>query len=307
MSDEERRITISHRVQHALFSGAVSLAGLAGERGSAAFGEAVGRLGYYPLKFRRNVVEKNLRTAFPERGDAWIQETMRATYAHLGREALESIRLAHTTREELIARTYAVGFDEYVATFQEGKGVVIVTGHVGNHEIGAAALAARGFPLDVVIQRQQNPLFDDALNKARQRMGTGIIDRFKAPRLAIKALREGRNVGFAADQNAGKSGAFVPFFGKVASTHRGPALFAVKTGAPLIICTTLRKGNMYEGTFQRVDVDRSGPLDEVVHNLTAAFTAKLEEVVRGAPEQYLWLHRRGKTRPDGERKEDKQV
>lgn len=294
---EERPPTVSHRVEHVLFSGAVSLSAVMGERASAAFGGAIGRLGFFPLKFRRNLVEKHLRIAFPDRDDAWIVETMRKAYAHLGREALATIRLGRATREEILDKTTVIGLEEFNAALAEAKGVVIASGHIGNHELGAAALSARGIPLDLVVQRQNNPLFDDALNDARRRLGMGIIDRFQAQRLAIKALRGGRAVAFAADQNAGRTGVFVPFFGRPASTHRGAALFAVKMEAPLFLGTSLRKGDRYEVTLQRVEVDRTGALDDVVYNLTAAFTARLEEVVRSAPDQYLWLHRRWKTRP----------
>jgi KDO2-lipid IV(A) lauroyltransferase len=151
-----------------------------------------------------------------------------------------------------------------------------------------------------VVQRQRNPLFDEALIASRRSLGHGVIDRIKATRLAIKALRRGHAVAFAADQNAGKAGIFVPFFGRLASTHRGAALFAVKTGAPLFLGTSLRRENGYEVRLQRVDVPRDGALDDVVYQLTVAFTARLEAVVREAPEQYLWLHRRWKTRPPEE-------
>lgn len=298
MSDD-RRPTFSHRVEHALFSGAVSLSAIVSERASAAFGGALGKLGYFPLRFRRDLVEKHLRIAFPDQSDAWITETMRKAYAHLGREALATIRLGRATREEVIARTTVIGFDELESALRENRGVVIASGHIGNHELGAAALAARGVPLDLVVQQQNNPLFDAALSDARRRLGMGIIDRFQAQRLAIKALRGGRAVAFAADQNAGKTGVFVPFFGKLASTHRGAALFAVKMGAPLFLGTSLRKGDRYEVTLRLIEVDRAGALDDVVYQLTAAFTARLEEVVRSAPDQYLWLHRRWKNRPPG--------
>lgn len=294
---EERPATVSHRIEHVLFSGAVALSAVMGERASAAFGGAIGRLGFFPLKFRRNMVEKHLRIAFPDRDDAWIIKTMRKAYAHLGREALATVRLGRATREEILDKTTVIGLDEFHAALAEGKGLVIASGHVGNHELGAAALSARGIPLDLVVQRQNNPLFDDALNDARRRLGMGIIDRFQAQRLAIKALRGGRAVAFAADQNAGGTGVFVPFFGRLASTHRGAALFAVKMESPLFLGTSLRKGDRYEVTLQRVEVDRTGALDDVVYKLTAAFTERLEEVVRSAPDQYLWLHRRWKTRP----------
>lgn len=309
---EPRRATVQHRIEHALFSSVVFVAGLVGERASAAFGAGIGRLGYFPLGFRRKHVEKHLRIAFPDKNEAWRREVMRSSYAHLGREALATIRLGRLDPEQVIAKTRVTrGLPELQAALDAGQGVVIVSGHVGNHEIGAAALAARGVPIDVVVQQQGNPLFDAALNDTRRRLGIGIIDRFQAQRLAIKALRRGRAVAFASDQNAGRTGLFVPFFGKPASTHRGAALFAVKTGAPLFLAAALRRGDHYEISMDRVDVDRDGDLDDVVLKLTTAFTNRLEAVVRSAPDQYLWLHRRWKTRPpesdSEERNADKQV
>ena len=297
---DERRPTFAHRIEQGLFMGAVAMSGALGDRGSAALGSALGKLGYFPLRFRRKLVEKHLRIAFPERADEWIQRTARAAYAHLGREAIATIRLARMSRDDVLARTTVSGLDEFRDALGKGAGLVLVSGHVGNHEIGAAALSARGIPLDLVVQRQANPLFDAALIKSRERLGLGVIDRFQATRLAMKALRQGRAVAFAADQNAGKAGVFVPYFGRLASTHRGAALFAVKTGAPVFLGTSLRKGHGYDVTLQEVVVDRGGELDDVVYRLTLAFTQKLEEVVRATPEQYLWLHRRWKTRPPEE-------
>jgi Kdo2-lipid IVA lauroyltransferase/acyltransferase len=299
MSDE-RRPTLMHRLEQTLFMGAVQASRVLSDGAAARFGSGLGRLGYFPLKFRRDLVEKHLRRAFPDRDEEWIRATARAAYAHLGREAIATIRLARMTREDVLARTTVIGLDAFKSALAQGKGLVLASGHIGNHEIGAAALSARGIPLDLVVQRQANPLFDAALIASRERLGLGVIDRFQATRLAIKALRAGRAVAFAADQNAGKAGIFVPFFGHLASTHRGAALFAVKTEAPLFLGTSLRKGNGYEVTLQPVEVDRAGELEDVIYRLTTAFTEKLETVVRAAPEQYLWLHRRWKTRPPEE-------
>lgn len=297
---DERRPTLAHRVEQTLFMGAVALSGILGDGGSAALGSLLGRLGYFPIRFRRKLVEKHLRLAFPDRDDEWIRRTARAAYGHLGREAIATIRLARMTREDVLQRTTVSGLDAFQTALSKGQGLVLVTGHVGNHEIGAAAFSARGIPLDLVVQRQANPLFDEALIKSRERLGLSVIDRFQATRLGMKALRHGRVLGIAADQNAGKAGIFVPFFGRPASTHRGAALFAVKAGAPLFVGAALRRGNGYEVSVQEVVVDRSGELDDVVYRLTLAFTQRLEEFVRANPEQYLWLHRRWKTRPPEE-------
>lgn len=302
-----RKITVAHRLEYAAFAGVVNAAGVLSPSAARRLGESLGKLGYSGLKIRRHVVLDNLRRAFPEKSEEWIHDVAKRAYEHLGREALTSIRLGKTSSKDLIAMTSGAGLDEFGAAVAEGKGVVVMSGHVGNHEIAATALAARGYPIDAVVQRQGNPLFDAALNGARMKHGLGIIDRSKALKQAIKSLRAGRVVAFAADQDAGRAGIFVPFFGRPASTHRGAALFAVKTGAPAFIGAALRQGDRYEGLLERIEVDRSGNLDDVVYNLTAAFTKRLEEVVRSAPDQYLWMHRRWKTRPPEERKAVEQV
>lgn len=302
MSEEPRRPTLAHRAEYAAFTSAVRLAQLLGKDGPAAFGEMIGKLGYFPLRIRRNLVEGHLRMAFPDQSEAWIQQTTRGVYAHLGREAFATSRLGTMSRAELLALTTTVGFDAVDKALSRGKGVVLVSGHIGNHEIAAASLAVRGIPIDIVVQRQGNPLFDNALIAARKRMGVGVIDRFGPTRDLARSLRAGRMLGFAADQNAGRAGIFVPYFGKLASTHRGAALFAVRSGAPVILALALRDGAGYVIRAEPIEVNRDGPLDDVVYNLTAAFTARLEEVVRTAPEQYLWLHRRWKTRPPEEPK-----
>ncbi|HUP88672.1 MAG TPA: lysophospholipid acyltransferase family protein [Longimicrobiales bacterium] len=293
----DRKITLKHRLEYAGFAAVVRLAESLSPNAARKLGESLGMLGHSGLRIRRELVERNLRAAFPEATDEWVHDIAKRAYEHLGRETLVSIRLGNLTPKQLIEMTTDPGIDEFRKAMAEGKGAVVMSGHVGNHEIAAAALAARGFPVDVVVQRQGNPLFDKALNDARMKHGLGVIDRSKAQRQALKSLRAGRAVAFAADQDAGRNGVFVPFFGRRASTHRGPALFAVKTGAPAFIGAALQSGNGYRGFLERLEVDRAGPVDDVVYNLMAAFTKRLEEVVRSAPDQYLWMHRRWKTTP----------
>jgi Kdo2-lipid IVA lauroyltransferase/acyltransferase len=114
-------------------------------------------------------------------------------------------------------------------------------------------------------------------------------------------LRAGRAVAFVSDQDARGTGVFVPFFGRLASTHRGPALMAIRTGAPLFVGYAMRAADgSYVGGIEEITVSREGDMDEAVLRLTAAFTARLEALIRRAPEQYFWQHRRWKTRPPEE-------
>jgi Kdo2-lipid IVA lauroyltransferase/acyltransferase len=294
--------TLRHRLEYAAYRGFVGLGGVLGERAADLFGEALGGLGYWPVRFRRRIVEEQLRHAFPDADADWIRRTARAAYGHLGREALAMLRVSRLSRAQVIARTEleGAGYERVRALLAAGRGVVIATGHLGNWEVAGAAVTARGLPLDVVVQRQSNPLFDRAITKTRERMGMRVIDRRHAPRLAPRALREGRAVAFVADQNAGRSGVFVDFFGRPAATHRGPALMALRTGAPLFVAAALREGARYRIVYSEIEVSRQGEVEEVVRRLTAAFTAELERLVRTAPGQYFWVHKRWKTRPPEE-------
>ncbi|MBI4410720.1 MAG: lysophospholipid acyltransferase family protein, partial [Gemmatimonadetes bacterium] len=223
-----------------------------------------------------------------------------AAYAHLGREAMALLRLASVDRQELVRRTRVSGLHQLREALAAGRGVVLVTAHLGNWELGGALLAAHGVRLAAVAQRQGNPLVDTVLNRARERLGVQVIERGRASSRALEALRAGYVVAFLPDQDARRAGVFVPFLGRPASTHRGPALLALRAGAPLFVGVVLRSGAGYEARVEEVEASREGSVEDVVYRLTAAFTRKLELAVRSAPDQYFWHHRRWKTRPPAE-------
>lgn len=295
------RPTLRHWLEYAAVQAASLLARGAGRRASDAFGRGLGRLAYRPFGIRRAVVEEHLRRAFPDQSGAWVHATAAAAYAHIGAEAMALLRLAGDEAEQVLARTEVVGLEALRAALAAGKGAVLATGHLGNWEIGGAALAVRGIPLDAVAQPQENPLFDAALERMRSGLGMQVIDRRRATPLALRSLRRGRVVAFVADQDARGHGVFVPFFGRPASTHRGPALLALRTGAPVFVGTALRlPGGRYRIELDRVDPALADDPEEAIRRITAAFTARLEKAARRAPEQYFWLHRRWKTPPPQE-------
>lgn len=294
---KRRARRLGHRLQALAVRGAVAATGALPPRTENRLFGALARVAYRGLRVRRDVVEGNLRVAFPDRPDAWIRETAEACYAHLGREMMVGLRIGGMSREEIVARTELSGLPALQQTLADGGGAVIFAGHFGNWEMAGAALASRGVPLDVVAQRQRNRALDAMITGAREHTGMRIIDRTKAPRQALRSLRSGRAVGFLADQDARRSGVFVPFFGRLASTHRGPAILALRAGAPVFIVLAARVGEGYQVSLERVEVDREGGTDDVVRRITAAATARLEAAVRRRPEQYLWLHKRWKTRP----------
>jgi KDO2-lipid IV(A) lauroyltransferase len=294
----KRKPTLKDRAEYAAFAAMIGAAGKLSRERAERLGEGLGRFGYRRLKIRRSVVEQHLALAFPERDQAWRDATAEAAYAHLGREMMTTLRLSHANREDVVRSVHhEVGRDRFYEAFREGKGVVMVGGHFGNWELGAASVAAQGYPVDGIYAPARNPLFDAAVVSARHRLGLELIPRASASRLALEKLRQGRIVGFVADQNAGRTGVFVPFFGRQASTHRGAALLAVRAGSPMFFACAIRDGNDYYGISEEITASREGDLDQVVQRLTAAYTACLEKLVRQWPAQYFWHHRRWKTQP----------
>lgn len=298
-----RRPSAKHRVEYAAFSVIRGVVRVLPEALALGLGEALGWTVGVVFRLRRGVVDGNLRRAFPERDRRWRSRVARGSYRHLGREAVAMFRLGGRTRDWVLQATSVEGLDPLLASVEEGRGGIVVTGHLGSWEMGGAAIAVRGAPVDAVALVQGNPLFERDLVETRRRLGMEVVRRGDASRAVLRSLRRGRVPALVADQNARQAPLFVDFFGSAAATFRGPALFALRTGAPLFvgICTrSSRHPQRYRVVLQEVSVERSGDLDADVEALTQAHVGVLEEWVARFPEQYFWQHKRWKTRPASE-------
>jgi len=298
-----RRPNFQHRIEYLAYRLIVGALSFAPERLALLFGEGLGWVAGVCLRIRWRTVDEHLQKAFPGQDAKWRRSVARASFRHLGRESVATFRLGRMDADELRERTEVVGFEALEEAAAEGKGLIVVSGHFGNWEIGGASLAIRGIPMEVVGQRQRNPLFDTDLNANRNRLGMTVIERREAPKRVLRALRAGRAVGIVGDQNVRRGGIFVDFFGRPASTARGTALFALRTGAPVFLGIAKRMPGFpqrYRVTLESVDFTPSGEMEQDVLRLTEAHTRHLERQVKETPEQYFWQHRRWKTRPPGE-------
>jgi KDO2-lipid IV(A) lauroyltransferase len=207
------------------------------------------------------------------------------------------LRAARWSPDLVRERTRVTGFEPFAQAAASGRGVVLLTGHLGNWEMGGAAIAARGVALDVVGKGMSNRRFQEELFAARSRLGMRVIEMGEASREALRSLAAGRVVALLGDQQAHRGGVLVPFFGRPASTARGPALFALRSGAPAFVAFCLRRSGdapAYDVTFAPLPVRDTGQLDSDVHAFLVAYGAALEDAINTAPDQYFWHHRRWK-------------
>ena len=269
------------------------------DRAGAALGWVVARVG----RPRWEVVREHLQTAFPEAGERWRRDIGRRSYAHLGAEAVALFRLAGMGRAQVRERTRVTGLGVVESAVREGRGVIILSAHLGNWEIGGSALVARGFPLDVVVARQRNELFDRHLTRSRERLGFGIIPRNEGRRGVLAALKAGRLAGILGDQDARRAGVFVDFFGRPASTARGPAVLALRSDALIVTLFAVRLPGWkprYHVHLEALEGTAATGRAARVAAITQAYTTRIEEYVRRYPDQYFWLHKRWKTPPPGD-------
>jgi Kdo2-lipid IVA lauroyltransferase/acyltransferase len=191
------------------------------------------------------------------------------------------------------------GWEHVEAARAAGRGVLVVTGHLGNWEIGGSYVAARGIPIDGVARRMSNPLFDRFLTRTRERLGMRVVADAEAVRHTPRALRENRAVALVSDQGAlGLAATYVPFFGRPAKTPRGPAVFALRLGVPVVFGVAIRRPDgRFHLTLEPVPVQETGGRERDVDAIVATYTAMLEAWVRRHPGQYFWQHRRWKHQP----------
>ena len=298
----ERQPTLSHRVQYGALRGVIGVLRGIGMRSAGTVGANLGMLGYPPFAIRREVVERQVRAAFPKLPTEEVHRIARASYANLGRTTAETALLPLYDRERIIDMFEDVeGWSIVEERLARGKGLILVSGHLGNWELGGAYLAARGVPMQAVARYMENPLFDGYLTRTRERIGMRIVHDDEAVRRVPRSLRDGNAVAFLVDQGAvGLASIWVPFFRRLAKTPRGPAVFALRLGAPVVFGAAIRQpSGRFRLTFEPIDSTSTGNLEDDVERIVTDYTATLERWVRRAPEQYFWHHRRWKHQRPG--------
>lgn len=297
---DARRVTLSHRLQYGALRAVIRGLDAMSWQQATRLGERLGAFGYAPLGVRRRVVERQIAAAFPGLDESEVLRIARASYEHLGRTTIETALLSTLGPGKVL--DLFEGVDNWACVERaraQGRGIIFVTGHLGNWELAGAYVAARGVGVDAIARRMENPLFDGYLTRTRQRLGMTVVHDSDAVRRTPRSLREGRGIAFLSDQGVlGLASTFVPFFGRPAKTPRGPAVFALRLKAPVVFGIAIRQPTgRYRMSFEPVTVQDTGDRDRDVDAVVAEYTKTLERWVRRAPEQYFWHHRRWRRQP----------
>lgn len=268
-------------------------------------GIAGGWLGYLLDARHFRIGLRNLAFAFPDKSLRERKRILRASYINLGLSAAEYIRLGGFFYQRLRRRVKYSRF-EYWAKMNRrypGKGVVILTAHFGNFELLPAAHALHGYPITLVHHTQRFLAGDALMTYVRERTGIKVIRKHAAARAVLKSLREGELVGIPFDQNAKRSEAvFAPFFGEPAATSSGLARLVAIAEVPVVPVFLMRERNRRQHRIEILDeipIQHSDDPRADIEENTRRFTRAIEDFVRRHPQQFLWTHRRYRTRPRG--------
>ena len=275
-------------------------------RGAARSVGAAGAALSFAMRSRlRRVAEINLKIAFPEWDDAKRKQVTRGMVRQLGWMAGEFTQFPKFMRKKIEEVVQLDGLENFLAAERRGKGVLFLTGHIGAWELAPFAQARYGHPLHFLVRAVDNPRVDGLVNSYRTICGNSPIEKNQSARAVLRALAAGETVGILADQNTlPEEGTFVDFFGVPASTTTGIARMALHTDAAVVPGYILWDEKTRKYTLKlapAIELVRTGDLERDVRENTQRFTKVIENVVRANPEQWVWVHKRWKTRPPGEK------
>jgi len=263
-------------------------------------GAGFGRFAFAVAGGERRKALKSLARAFPEKSDAERHALARASFRHLGMAAFEVGATASMDAQlEHLVHWSAEDRGVLDAALARGKGVVFVSGHVGNWELLARRVARAGYPSQSIAKETTDPRLTVLVERFRARGGVRSIWRGQegAARAMLRALKSGEILGLLIDQDTQVQSLFVPFFGELAATPRAAADLALRTGAAVVVGFCQREGEGYRLWMEEVPWRAGEDREADALALTAALSQRIEAAIRRAPEQWVWMHQRWKTRP----------
>ena len=301
-----RRATLRDWLEYGALRTVAGLLNVLPHRLALGFSAAVAGLAIRLDRRHRRIGLTNLAIAFPEKTERERLAILIASYRNLGRMVAECARLgkldARNVRDVVRIEDEAL-WSQLPAALEE-NGLLVLTGHFGNWELFAYAHGLLGHPVHLVAQTIKNPLIDGWLMAMRERGGTRTLRKHRAARAVLETLDRHGLMVLPLDQNASRrTGVFVEFFGRLASTNSGFARIALRADVPIYPAFLVRDGESARHRIvilPRVPIGSMANRESAAHELTQRCTAILEEMIRRYPDHWLWTHKRWRTRPAGE-------
>lgn len=259
-------------------------------------------------KFRehRHRAEMHIRQSFPHLSEAEVSAIALGSMQHLAKLAVELLLSPRLVSMSTWAQYIQPGkIDEAIRILLRHKGCIMLTGHYGSWELLGFGLATLGFEIVAVMRPLDNEYLNHYLLDRRERGGLKLLYKKGATRSAPEVIEKGGALCFIADQNAGQKGLFVDFFGRKASTYKSIGLLAMEYDVPIVVGYARRigRGFQYQISVNRIITpDEWKKQPDELRWITQEYTRAIENFVREQPDQYLWIHRRWKSRPKEERR-----
>jgi KDO2-lipid IV(A) lauroyltransferase len=301
---ERQRGRLRSAVEFSAARAMLALVGLLPRRGLLRICELLGGLGYAALPGLRRTGLRNLEMAFPAYSDLERRKILRQSFQNLGRGLAVFSEFSKAGIEELRNSFDCVGIENLERAIAKGKGIILFTGHLGSWELCNFAPALLGHPFTFIVRRIDNPAVERLVDRIRSRFGNRSLDKRTGIRQLFRILRSHQTVGILVDVNMiGNEGIFTDFFGIPASTTFMPARLSLSTGATLVPVFAPWDEKKRRYVFQiepALEFETTDNEQADVQRITAMVTNTVEKYVRQFPSQWLWIHKRWKTRPVGE-------
>jgi KDO2-lipid IV(A) lauroyltransferase len=261
-------------------------------------GGLIGFLSFYLFSRERNRTLTHLTQVFIDKDSSWVRKTAKGCFVHLGKSLLEIVLMSPGRASNVVA---IKGLENLQNALDRGRGVVFVTGHIGNWELMAHAVADRNYPVSVVAAPIEPEQVNDMIVGLRAKLGVRTILRSRpgASRELIRVFKENRLLGILMDQDTDVESVFVDFLGRPAWTPTAAASMALKFGAPVIFGYIKRnKNDQHTVTIEGpLDLINTGNTEKDIIDNTAMLSKKLGDCILHNPEQWVWMHRRWRRQP----------
>lgn len=290
---------LKHRLEYIGARSVIGLCSLAPLSLLRRAGEAIGWAAFHVVRIRRDIAVENIRSSLTNMDPRRAEKIALGSYMNLGRSMFEASSLLRLSGDKVLRMVTVDGLKNLEAAVAHDKGAIIFTGHFGNWELLAPALVACGYPAFGVDTEHSNPRTHQLIVELRRSQGITVLPATQSLRDFMHVLTGKNVVGFPADQDGGRDGVFVEFFGRPTSTQRALGLIAARSGCPVVPGFVIRENRDHHrlALGEPVWADRTLRSEAAVTDLTQRLTTELERVIRRHPDQYFWVHRRWKTRP----------